>query len=63
MAREQHGKIQAALQDRASEDMMRKKAEPIVEEKKDPVVELAEKMLEEIVKMRESLDKIVKRFV
>ena len=43
--------------------MMRKKAEPIVEEKKDPVVDLAEKMLEEIVKMRESLDKIVKRFV
>ena len=47
---------------------MRKKAEPVVqtkaiEEKKDPTIELAEKMLEEIVKMRESLDKIVKRFV
>lgn len=63
MAREQHREIQTALQDRASEDMMRKKAEPIVEVNKDPVIELAEKMLEEIVKMRESLDKIVKRFV
>ena len=45
--------------------MMRKKVEApkVVEEKKDPVIDLAEKMLEEIVKMRESLDKIVKRFV
>ena len=43
--------------------MMRKKAEQVIEEKKDPAIELAEKMLEEIVKMRESLDKIVKRFV
>lgn len=44
---------------------MRKKAEQTVAvpEKKDPAIELAEKMLEEIVKMRESLDKIVKRFV
>lgn len=43
--------------------MMRKKVEATVEDKKDPTIELAEKMLEEIVKMRESLDKIVKRFV
>ena len=42
---------------------MRKKAEQVIEEKKDQSIELAEKMLEEIVKMRESLDKIVKRFV
>lgn len=45
---------------------MRKKAEQttsVPEVNKDPTIELAEKMLEEIVKMRESLDKIVKRFV
>ena len=42
---------------------MRKKAEATVEEKKDQTIEIAVKMLEEIVKMRDSLDKIVKRFV
>ena len=42
---------------------MRKKSEQVIEVKKDQTIELAEKMLEEIVKMRESLDKIVKRFV
>lgn len=43
--------------------MMRKKADTKIEEKKDPAIELTENMLEEIIKMRESLDKIVKRFV